>query len=101
MSGNEPGIDLQEWETRWAEIEEALAEDPVTELPLACDEIERLLSVHVGDEVLRAQYSELEASYEAARDIANRLEAGLDIDPADVESAVDDLRAIRDALLPA
>ena len=45
MNRNEPGLDLQEWETRWAEIEEALAEDPATELPLACDEIERLLGL--------------------------------------------------------
>jgi hypothetical protein len=101
MSTNEPGLDLQEWETRWAEIEEALAEDPATELPLACDEIQRLLAVRDGDKALGTQFSELEVSYEAARDVANRLEAGLDVDPGDVDAAIEDLRAIRDAILPA
>jgi hypothetical protein len=101
MSMNEPGLDLQEWETRWAEIEEALAEDPATALPLACDEIERLLGLRKGDEVLWAEFTELEASYEAARDIADRLEAGLDVDPGDIGAAIEDLRAIRAALVSA
>jgi hypothetical protein len=101
MSVNEPGLDLQEWETRWAEIEEALAEDPATELPLACDEVERLLAVDEGDDVLHSQQSELETSYGAARDVANRLEAGEDVDPGDIGAAIEDLRAIRNAILPA
>ena len=100
MSTNEPGLDLQEWETRWAEIEAALAEDPATELPLACDEIERLLGLREGDAVLAGQQEELAASYEAAREVANRLESGQDVDPGDIGAAIEDLRAIRDALLP-
>ena len=102
MSANEPGLDLQEWETRWAEIEEALAEDPTTELPLACDEIERLLALRTaGDDVLRSQYPEVDAAYEAAREVADRAEAGLDVDPGDIAAAIEDLRLIRNALLPA
>ena len=100
MSTNDPGLDLQEWETRWAEIEEALAEDPATELPLACAEIERLLGLRESDPVLAGQQDDLEASYEAAREVANRLESGQDVDPGDIGAAIEDLRAIRDALLP-
>ena len=97
----EPGLDLQEWETRWAEIEEQLAEDPAAALPLACDEIGRLLGLQEGDTGLEQTRTELEASYEAARDVADRLERGLDVDPGDVGGAIQDLRAIRDTFTPA
>jgi hypothetical protein len=101
MSAQEPGLDLHEWETRWAEIEEQLAEDPASALPLACDEIEELLRLHEGDEILRAQYPELEAEYEAVRELADRSEAGEDVDPGDVGAAIESLRAIRASVLPA
>jgi hypothetical protein len=101
MSMNEPGLDLQEWETRWAEIEEGLAVDPVTQLPLACDEIERLLAVQPGDQGLSTQDAGLQASYEAARELADRLDAGQEVDPGDIGAAIEELRAIRDAILPA
>ena len=45
MSMNDPGLDLHEWETRWAELEEALAEDPAGALPDACDLIEETLGL--------------------------------------------------------
>jgi hypothetical protein len=101
MSMNEPGLDLHEWETRWAEIEESLAEDPANALPLACDEVERLLGLHEEDEWLRTQYPELKAAYEAARGVTNRYEQGLEVDPGDVGAAIDDLRSVRDAIVAA
>ena len=101
MSMNEPGLDLQEWETRWAEIEAALAEDPATELPLACDEIEQLLALGEGEPLLRAQHIELEAAYLAAREIADRYEQGLEVEPGDIAGAIENLRFVRDALRPA
>ena len=101
MSTNEPGLDLHEWETRWAEIQEALAEDPATALPLACDEIERLLGLHDEGVPSQSRSSELDASYAAARETADRYEQGLDVDPGDLGAAIDDLRSVRDAILPA
>jgi hypothetical protein len=101
MSTNEPGLDLHDWETRWAELEESLMEDPAAALPLACDEIEELLGVHVDDPVLRAQYTELEAAYEAAREVADQYEQGLDVDPGDIGAAIENLRLVRAAILPA
>ena len=101
MNTNEPGLDLHEWETRWAELEDELAEDPATALPLACDEIETLLGVHEGDPALRAQNTELEAAYEAAREVADRSEQGVDVDPGDIGAAIENLRLVRDAVLPA
>jgi hypothetical protein len=100
VSTNEPGLDLHEWETRWAELEEAFAEDPADALVEACDEIEELLRIQAGDEMLRAQYTELETAYEAAREVADRYEQGADADPGDIAAAIENLRAVREALLP-
>jgi hypothetical protein len=99
MNTNDPGLDLHEWETRWAELEESLAEDPATTLPLACDEIEELLGVHERDSVLRAQDTELEAAYEAAREVADRYEQGLEVDPGDIGAAIENLRRVRATIL--
>jgi hypothetical protein len=93
MSMNEPGLDLHEWETRWAELEEALAEDPAGALPEACDLIEETLGLdYLSDE--------LELSYQAARDVADAIERGDDVDPGDIGAAVENLRAIRAATRP-
>jgi len=93
MSTNEPGIHLHEWETRWAELEEALAEDPAGALPDACDLIEETLGLdNVNDE--------LELSFQAARETADTIERGDDVDPGDIGAAVENLLAIRRALRP-
>ena len=99
MSANEPGLDLQEWETRWAEIEEQLSDDPTTALPLACDEVERLLGLDDGQ--LQGESTEIGTAYRAARDVADRIERGLDVEAGDLATAVEDLRSIRAALIPA
>jgi hypothetical protein len=93
MSQSEPGLDLHEWETRWAELEEALAEDPAGALPEACDLIEETLGLdYVSDE--------LEVSYRAVREVADAIERGEDVDPGDIGAAVENLRAIREAVRP-
>ena len=97
----EPGLDLHEWETRWTELEEALAEDPAEALVEACDEIEELLRIQAGDETLRTQYPELEAAYESAREVGDRYEQGAGVDPGDIAAAIENLRLVREALLPA
>ena len=87
----EPGLDLHEWETRWEEVEAALAEDPAGALVEACDAIEELIPVD-------DRQDELVGAYVAARETADRIERGEDVDPGDVGSAIDELRAIRSAL---
>jgi hypothetical protein len=98
MSTMEPGLDLHEWETRWAELEEALADDPADALVAACDEIEALLGLGTAD---AAQQDELAQAYRAARDVADRVERGEDVDPGDLGGAVENLRLVRDGLLRA
>jgi hypothetical protein len=90
----EPGLDLHELETRWAELEQALAEDPAGALVEACDAIEELIPV-------ADRQDELVSAYAAARDTADRIERGEEVDPGDVGAAVEDLRAIHAALTAA
>jgi hypothetical protein len=94
MASIEPGLDLHEWETRWAELEQALAEDPASALVEACDAIEDLLSVDDGQD-------ELVAAYAAARDTAARIERGESVGPGDLGQAVENVLAIRAALAAA
>jgi hypothetical protein len=91
MEMHEPGVELHEWETRWQEIEESLASDPAGALPEACDLVEETLLVDDGAD-------ELAAAYRAARETADRLERGEDVDPGDIGAAVENLRSIRAAL---
>jgi hypothetical protein len=91
MSMQEPGLDLHEWETRWAELEEQLTEDPAGALPQACDLIEATLGdTDWGDE--------LEKAFRAARDVADAVERGDEVDPGDIGAAIDNLRQIRESL---
>jgi hypothetical protein len=90
---NEPGLDLHEWETRWAELEEELADDPAGALPDACDLIEETLGL---DDVS----GELETSFRAAREVADAIERGDSVAPGDIGAAVENLRAVRAALAP-
>jgi hypothetical protein len=87
----EPGLDLHEWETRWAELEEAFAEDPAGALPEACDFVETTL----GD----TDWSDdLEKAFQAAREVADAIERGDDVDPGDIGAAIENLRLIRQSL---
>jgi hypothetical protein len=91
MSELEPGLDLHEWETRWAELEEALEDDPRSALPAACDAIAEIVG---GDFVS----DELDAAFAAARETADRVERGEDVGPGDVGAAVENLRSVRDGV---
>jgi hypothetical protein len=89
MSELEPGLDLHEWETRWAELEEALETDPRGALPAACDAIAET----VGDDFVN---DELDTAFAAARETADRIERGEDVDAGDVGAAVENLRTVRE-----
>ncbi len=88
---NDPGLELHEWETRWQELEQSLADDPAGTLPEACDLVEETLLVDDERE-------ELAAAYRSARDTADRVERGEDVDPGDVGAAIENLRSIHAAL---
>jgi hypothetical protein len=54
----------------------------------------------VGDPVARSgEEREVVAEYQAAREVANLVDAGDAVDPGDVASAINGLRALHDHLL--
>ena len=93
MTEIEPGLDLHEWETRWAQLEEQLADDPRGGLVEACDLIEETLGPEPADD-------ELYRAYRAARDIADRVERNEEVDAGDIGAAVENLRLVRAAIGP-
>ena len=95
MSQNDPGLELHEWETRWSELEELLQEDADGALPDACDFVEQALTESsIALDEIGGENDELLAASRAARETADRLEAGEDVDPGDVGAAIENLRAI-------
>jgi hypothetical protein len=91
MSGIEPGLELHEWETRWAEIEQALVDDPRETLAEACDLIEETVGTDFVDD-------DLDTAFASARETAYRIERGEQVDAGDVGAAVQNLRTIRDRI---
>jgi hypothetical protein len=92
VSTPEPGLDLHEWESEYASLEDGLRDDPVQGLPLLADLVERMLRAR-GIDLEEPDEDELAAEYRAARelsDAAERGEAGL----GDVGAAIESLRTI-------
>jgi hypothetical protein len=97
----EPGLDLHEWESERASIEEDVRDDPAAGLALYLDLAKRMLTAHgyaVDDAVAReGEDPELVISYLAARETGNRAQIG-DASRAEVETALEDLDSIFGAL---
>ena len=99
MSQQEPGLELHEWETRWSELEPLLEEDPAGALAEACDFLQSVLAeADVPTEAVAGQNEELLGPYRAARETANRVEAGEDVDPGDIGAAIENARSVYETL---
>jgi hypothetical protein len=95
MSEQEPGLELHEWETRWSELDALFEEDPAGALPDACDFVQRTLEeADVPAGAVEGENEELLAPYRAARETADRVERGEDVDPGDVGAAIENLRMV-------
>ena len=97
----EPGLDLHEWETRWAELEEAAHESPEE----AAAEMDRLLEQMLrerGYEVHPApgveEEPEIVARFRAARELAHATDSG-DAAPGDVAAAIENYRELFEHLV--
>jgi hypothetical protein len=98
MSHNEPGLELHEWETRWSELDEQLEDDPAGGLSAACDFVEQVLAESETAAGVGGENDELVAGHRAARDTADRIERGEEVDPGDIGAAIENLRAVYDSL---
>jgi hypothetical protein len=98
----QPGFDEYEWDSTWASIEESAGDDPNAALSQYADLVERMLAATghaLDDPVARTgEPPEVVRTYLAARETAERAELG-DASRGDVETAIEDLRSIFDAVL--
>ena len=97
----DPGQDLHEWESARASLEEEADSSPDAALSELAELVERMLvsrGYDVTDPVARAgDERDVIASYLAARETAERAELG-QASRAEVETALDDLRAVFDTI---
>jgi hypothetical protein len=93
----EPGLDLHEWETRWQELQEAAADEPVATLPEVVRLVRQMLEAR-GFELdepitVQGEDADIVRQFQAAREIA----AVIDADEAvEVEDALEQLEGLRD-----
>jgi hypothetical protein len=94
--GEDPGLDLHEWESRFQQLEPELADDPAHALPELADLVSEMLEARGADlaDPVRDVGDErgFVLDYDAARDTADRAERGEDVDPGDIAAAVNALR---------
>ena len=99
----EPGVDRHDFESRWHGLEDDLRTSPAEALPELADLIREVIveaGYDVTDPVARTgEEREVVAEYLAARDVADLVERGDEVDPGDLASAVNGLRALHDYLL--
>jgi len=103
MSTPDPGLDLHDWESQFASLEPDLRDDPEQALPELADLVRQMLEER-GHEPqdpveLEGEEREIIASYRAARETAERVDAAEDVDPGDVADAINSLRAVFDTLV--
>jgi len=91
----EPGLDRHEWESELESLREGLQDAPAHALPELADLVGRMLAARGFEE---GGEPEVVAPYRAARDTADRCEAGLETGAGDIAQAVDDLLAVYDHL---
>jgi hypothetical protein len=99
----EPGLDKHEWESQWQQFEEDVETSPAEALP----ELDRLMAqileargYALDDSVVReGDDREIVAEFLAAREITQSVEQGMDVDPGDIQEAIDHYRSLHDYLL--
>ena len=94
----EPGLDLHEWETRWAELQDAAADAPDETLPEMVrfiGEVLRERGLEPHDPITEeTEDPELVRDYQAGLEISRALEVGRQVEPEDVLTAIEDLTEI-------
>jgi hypothetical protein len=100
MSTSEPGLDRHEWESELASLEDDLRDSPGETLPELARLVERMLEergYELDDPVVReGEEREVVAQYQAAREVADRVDRDEEVDPGDIADAINGLREIFD-----
>jgi hypothetical protein len=96
----EPGLDRHEWESQWSQLEDDMHTSPEETLPELADLMQQVLEeggYNLTDPVRRqGEEREVVAEFLAAREIADQVDRGDDVDPGDVAAAINGLQALHD-----
>ena len=99
---SEPGLDLHEWESQWAQLQEDAADSPDEALPEIVNLIEQMLADRGFDlenpVVVEDESRDIVSDFLAAREIARAAET-TKIDAEDIQTALEDLAEIHDFLV--
>jgi hypothetical protein len=99
---SEPGLDLHEWETRWAELQELAADSPDEALPEIVRAVEQMLTERGYDlenpVVVEGEDPDIVRDFLAAREIAQAAET-TEVERDDIDTALEDLAEIHDYLV--
>ena len=98
----DPGLDLHEWETRWSDLQDQAADAPDEALP----EVVRLVQEMLTDRgfdlenpvVVEDESRDIVSDFLAAREIARAAET-TELEPEDIQTALEDLAEIHDYLV--
>src|SRR3954463_10079516 len=98
----EPGLDLHEWESQWAQLQEDAADTPDEALPELVRLIEQMLTDRGFDlenpVVVEDESRDIVSDFFAARDISLAAET-TKVDPEAIQTALEDLTDIHDFLV--
>ncbi len=98
----EPGLDLHDWESEWQQLEPLVRDTPGEALPELHALIARMLEERgvLGENGIGTEGAdpELLATYAAGKDVVDRLERGLDVDPSDIGNVIQEYRGLYEYL---
>ena len=98
----EPGLDLHEWESQWAQLQEEAADSPDEALPELVRLIEQMLTDRGFDlenpVVVEDESRDIVSDFLAARDISRAAEQ-TKLEQEDIQTALDSLAEIHDYLV--
>jgi hypothetical protein len=100
----EPGLDLHEWESEWASLEEGIADSPETALPYVHELMTRMLTERgILDQSLAAMEGadpEYIRTWEAGAQLVAKLEdPGVDVEREDIMEAIENYRLLFETLV--
>jgi hypothetical protein len=101
---SEPGLDVHEWESEWASLEDDIADSPETALPYVHELMTRVLKERrVLDDslaVLEGADPEWVKTWEAGAELVRKLDdPGVDVERADLVEQIENYRELFETLL--
>ena len=101
MREDEPGVDTHVWRTRYAALEDELADDAGSALPDLLDLVEEMLTAagYETDSGGTVDEPEVTAALARAREVVSHVDAGESVRADDAQQAAGELRELYHGLL--